>query len=193
MGDILHVPTGTPVAMEAFVAKNPFRNQFQKMEVKMSNNRQKPIELIVAQGKSHYTKEQIEQRRRTEVKAPSDNVSPPAILTKKQAGEFQKIADQLIDIKIMTNLDVDTLAQYVIAKDSYEKITRKLRGKSLSIDEMNKLSIMQKRYFDECSRRGSELGLTISSRCKLVLPDPKPIQPAKINKFAQFAKTSIRE
>ncbi|MDD2952486.1 MAG: phage terminase small subunit P27 family [Parabacteroides sp.] len=147
-----------------------------------------PIALIQAKGNKHLTKEEIAKRELEEIKAPSDNVTPPSILTKKQQDEFRRIADQLIDIKIMTNLDVDTLAQYVIAKDSYEKITRKLRGRSLTIEEMNKLSIMQKRYFDECSRRGSELGLTISSRCKLVVPDPKPIVSQKVNKFQKFEK-----
>ena len=147
-----------------------------------------PIALIQAKGAKHLTKEEIAKREIEEIKVANDNVTPPSILTKSQKTEFKRIADQLIEIKIMTNLDVDTLAQYVIAKDSYEKITRKLRGRNLTIEEMNKLSIMQKRYFDECSRRGSELGLTISSRCKLVVPDPKPIVAQKENKFQKFEK-----
>lgn len=153
----------------------------------MSGSRQ-PIALVKAKGNKHLTKEEIAKREAEEIKAPHDNVTPPSILTSKQKAEFKRIADQLIDIKIMTNLDVDTLAQYVLAKDSYENITRKLRGRGLTIEEMNKLSIMQKRYFDECSRRSSELGLTIASRCKLVVPDPKPIVAQKVNKFEKFEK-----
>ncbi len=161
----------------------------------MSNNRQKPIELIVAQGKSHYTKEQIEQRRRAEIKAPSDNVIPPAILTKKQADEFQKIADQLIELKIMTNLDIDALTRFIISRDMYERVTKVIRKPATfnDLEQLDRLSRIQDRYYRACRASASDLGLTISSRCKLVLPDPKPIQPAKINKFAQFTKPSIRQ
>ena len=156
----------------------------------MGSNRKEPIALVQAKGKKHLTKEEIETREAQEIKAPSDAVNPPDILTKKQREEFSEIAKQLIDLKIMTNLDVDALARFIISRDMYEKVTRKLRGSGVlsAIDTLDKLSRVQDRYFKACRSSAGDLGLTISSRCKLVLPEPKPIVTPKVNKFEKFEK-----
>ena len=156
----------------------------------MGSNRAEPIALVQAKGKKHLTKEEIETREAQEIKAPSDAVNPPDILTKKQREEFSEIAKQLIELKIMTNLDVDALARFIISRDMYEKVTRKLRGSGvmLDIDKLDKLSRVQDRYFKACRSSAGDLGLTISSRCKLVLPEPKPIVTPKVNKFEKFEK-----
>lgn len=155
----------------------------------MGSNRSEPIALVLAKGKKHLTKEEIESRKALEIKAPSDAVAPPDILTKKQSEEFSKIAKQLIELKIMTNLDIDALARFIISRDMYEKVTRKLRGSGVmsDIDKLDKLSRVQDRYFKACRSSASDLGLTISSRCKLVLPE-KPIVEQKVNKFEKFEK-----
>lgn len=157
----------------------------------MAGRNKQPVSLIVAKGKSHHlTKEEIETREAQEIKAPSDAVDPPDVLTKKQKKEFSEIAKQLIDLKIMTNLDVDALARFIISRDMYEKVTRKLRGSAVmsDIDKLDKLSRVQDRYFKACRSSAGDLGLTISSRCKLVLPEPKPIVAPKVNKFEKFEK-----
>lgn len=156
----------------------------------MGSNRAEPIALVQAKGKKHLTKEEIETREAREIKAPSDAVNPPDILTKKQKEEFSEIAKQLIELKIMTNLDVDALARFIISRDMYEKVTRKLRGSGVmsDIDKLDKLSRVQDRYFKACRSSAGDLGLTISSRCKLVLPEPKPIVTPKVNKFEKFEK-----
>ena len=43
----------------------------------MAGQRQ-PIALVQAKGKKHLTKAEIAERERTEVKAPSDRVTPPS-------------------------------------------------------------------------------------------------------------------
>ena len=52
------------------------------------------------------------------------------------------------------------------------------------IYEMEKLATMQDKAFKQCRASGNDLGLSITSRCKLVMPekteDPKP------NKFSKF-------
>ena len=47
---------------------------------------------------------------------------------------------------------------------------------------------LQDRYFKQASALARDLGLTISSRCKLVVP-AKDEEP-KVNKFAQFRKAA---
>ena len=39
-----------------------------------------PIALIVAKGNKHISKKDIEERKKTEVKADTDNVNPPETL-----------------------------------------------------------------------------------------------------------------
>ena len=85
-----------------------------------------PIDLIAAKGRKHLTKAEYEARKKAEVTAPCDNVTPPAYLTKKEKEKFNEIAQQLIDIGIMTNLDCDVLARYVRADSEYLKLTKQL-------------------------------------------------------------------
>lgn len=151
----------------------------------MAGQRQ-PIELVVAKGKKHLTKAEIEQRKNSEVKAKSDNIKPPKNLTKDEKKEFKKIANQLIAIGIMSNLDCNSLGMYIRAYGNYVKISDALMSLDplTKFDEYNKLSMLEDRYTKQCRNHAIDLGLTISSRCKLVVPKP-PEEPKK-NKFSKF-------
>ena len=72
------------------------------------------------------TKEEYEQRKNTEVTAPIDNIKPPTFLTKKECEKFEEIAKQLVELKIMSNLDCDILARYIKAESEYIKVTKQL-------------------------------------------------------------------
>lgn len=151
----------------------------------MAGQRQ-PIELVVAKGKKHLTKAEIEQRKNSEVKAKKDNIKPPKNLTKEEKKEFKKIANELIEIDIMSNLDCNSLAMYVRAYGNYTKVSdRLIKLDPLdNFDEYNKLSVLEDRYTKQCRSHAIDLGLTISSRCKLVVP--KPPEETKKNKFSKF-------
>ena len=57
----------------------------------MSGQRQ-PIELVLAKGNKHLTQKEIEERKSSEVKPITDDISPPPYLsTKKQKLEFDLI------------------------------------------------------------------------------------------------------
>jgi P27 family predicted phage terminase small subunit len=153
-----------------------------------SGRPRQPIDLIVAKGKKHLTKKEIEERKKQEVKAPADNIHAPDYLTEKQKAKFEEIAKTLDDMNIMSNLDCHALARYISAVDIYEELTKKMRSpKTLSdIETLEKYAKLQDRYFKQCHTAANALGLSISSRCKLVLP-PSAIQEApKENKFARF-------
>lgn len=144
-----------------------------------------PIELLEAKGKKHLTKSEIEYRKSTEVKANSDNIVAPNYLNKEQKKKFYEIANELLDIGIMSNLDCDCLGRYLIAETAYLKLTKRLN--KLSIDDIltyEKTANLQDKYFKQCRSLASDLGLTISSRCKLVIP--KKEEKPKENKFAKF-------
>ncbi len=134
----------------------------------MAGQRQ-PIDLLLIKGKN-LTKKEIEERKATEVKAPADKVKPPAYLPSNLKREFKKIADELMQIGIMTNLDVDALARFLIAKNMYVKISNQLIDLDPLSEKFETLIAHQDKFFKQSRQSAMDLGLTISSRCKLVIP-----------------------
>lgn len=145
-----------------------------------------PIELIEAKGRKHLTKAEKEARKNSELKVDLKEVSAPDYLPKKLVEEFNDIASKLLQIGIMTELDEDCLARYLLAKQNYLQYTSLLTKatKSNNIQAMEKLSTMQDKAFKQTRAAASDLGLTIASRCKLVMP--KTEEPPKVNKFSKF-------
>ncbi|MDD2218287.1 MAG: phage terminase small subunit P27 family [Eubacteriales bacterium] len=148
-----------------------------------------PIDLVKAKGKKHLTKTEIEERRNSEVKAATNKIEAPAYLKKSQKNEFNKIAIELLDMGIMSNLDCDVLAQYITSREMYIKLTKELRKSKNSGEDLaryERIASLQDKYFKQCITVARELGLTISSRCRLVAPASK--EPPKQNKFDKFQK-----
>ena len=159
-----------------------------------------PIQLIVAKGKKNLTKKEIAERLATEVAPCTEDLSPPKYLKATEKKRFTKIAEQLDKLGILGETDTETLARYVTAQGQYEKITKELRtilSKSpdsssptyfeemnVWLDTQDKLAKMQNRYFTQAQTAASALGLTISSRCKLIAP--KVDEAPKVNKFKKF-------
>lgn len=150
-----------------------------------------PIELIQAKGAKHLTKAEIQERQDREIKPITDNITAPDYLTKKQKETFYKIADQLKRLKIMGETDVDALARYVTANDLYVTAVKKMRSSEVKKDPvlLEAWSKLQERYFKQCRTSANDLGLSISSRCRLVVPETKTEAP-KENKFKKFEKRS---
>ena len=157
----------------------------------MAGQRQ-PIELVIANGKKNLTKAEIQERRDSEVKPITDNIVAPSYLTKKQKEEFVEIADQLQKLKIMGETDVDALARYILARDIYVKITKQMQKSEIVNNPiaLDKYMKNQDRAFKQCRSSANDLGLSISSRCKLVVPETKKETP-KENKFSKFEKRSV--
>ena len=106
--------------------------------------------------------------------------------SKNLIDEFNDIANKLLHIGIMTELDEDCLARYLLSKQSYLQYTSLLNKatKKNNITEMEKLMTMQDKAFKQTRAAASDLGLTIASRCKLVMP--KAEEAPKVNKFSKF-------
>lgn len=136
-----------------------------------------PIKLIVAKGKKHLTKEEIKKRESEELKVPLTNVKSPSYLKDIETREFNATAKKLLSIGIMTELDTDCLGRYILAKQLYLKYTEKLKGllskENIDIDHLSKMQNLQDKAFKQCQSSARDLGLTISSRCKLVIPQDK--------------------
>lgn len=151
-----------------------------------------PIELVIANGKKHLTKAEIEQRKQSEIKPCTDEIVAPSYLNKKQKIEFDKIAIQLKKLKIMGETDVDALARYILSRDIYIKLTKQIQRKAIIENPslLNEYMKNQDRAFRQCDISAKALGLTISARCRLVVP--KVNEPVKKeNKFKRFEKGKI--
>lgn len=167
-----------------------------------------PIDLIKAKGKKHLTKNEYEERKEQEVDVPFVDIEPPKYLKgKKRIEEFNHYAEMLLKIGIFTELDVDVLAKYIIAKElylSYTKQLEKVISKNVIVkkwamlssiamsgedsddlrelletiirrqrgDDATVLMNLQDKAFKQCLACAKELGLTVTSRCKLVIPTP---------------------
>lgn len=180
----------------------------------MAGQRQ-PTDLVVMKGKKHLTKAEIEARKNAEVVAPNDKVKPPAYLTLEQKKKFRKLSKELLEIKLIANVDCDALARLLIAQDQYIEITDKIRETPLMVDvpvyemrenpdtgeqervqvgtrevvngERERLMIIQDRCMKQCRQGASDFGMTVSSRCRLVVPKAKETKPE--NKFAKYASS----
>lgn len=173
-------------------------------EVETMARPRQPISLIKAKGRSHKTKAEINEREESEVKGNNDDIKPPAFMrTKTEKQKFAYIAGELDRIGIMSNLDCDVLGRYIRAQrdwEKYSKLVDKMQvklSKVISSDDeeddkkivmysdlLTKYEGLRTKAFSQCQTCAASLGLTITSRCRLVLPksDDKP----KVNKFSKF-------
>lgn len=136
-----------------------------------------PIDLVIAKGKKHLTKAEIEQRRSTEINAPNDNICAPNYLPDDLKAIFDELSSELVRIGIMANIDADAVARYVVAESQYERVTKKLLCMKTVGPVYIELAKLQDRLFKQCAAAARDLGLTISSRCKLVLPKKEEKPP----------------
>ena len=147
-----------------------------------------PIELLEARGKKHLTKSEIEERKQSELKVDLKKIKTPSYLNDDQKKEFKSIAKKLLLIGVMTELDEDCLARYLISKDQYIKYTkeidRELANEEVNMIAIDKMTLYQDRAFKQCRMCANDLGLTITSRARLVVPSPP--EQIKKNKFEKF-------
>ena len=138
----------------------------------MGRNAQ-PAALLRLKGKSHRGQKYFDEREAREVKAPFDEVKPPEYLTgEKDRAESMEIAGKLKACGIFTELDEDVLARYILSRNLYLVYTAKLMKviKRGSIEDMQKLQRLQSQAFKQCQDTCSSLGMSITSRCKIQVP-----------------------
>ena len=139
----------------------------------MPRNKQ-PIDLLVAKGKSHMGKAEIEERKARELQVPFTDVHPPEYMSEKQKEEFMRIADMLLALNVFTELDEDCLARYVLEHELYLAQHNEVRKARRSGDsaKLKEAEIMYDKTVRRIRGLASDLGLTPTSRCKLTIPPP---------------------
>jgi|SRR5690625_2106255 len=157
----------------------------------MAGRKRQPLSVIQGKGKSnHITKKAAREREEQEaaLQGNTDKIVAPDYLTNRQQEEFDQIANELVELNIFSNLDIDFLSRYIDSKTEYEKITKRMRAiknPTESPEQMkmySDLRINRNAFFNECKAAAVELGLSITSRLKLVIPKAEKKEVSEFEK-----------
>lgn len=160
----------------------------------MAGRKKQPVKLIQMKGRANLTKEEIAKREKEEVKTAPPEGIVPSYLSAKQKRIFTEYADQLTALDIYSDLDREMLAAFVVATEEFAEYSKEIRRLKIRQDgEVNsenlsmrkRLALERDRSFKIAKQVASELGLTITSRCKLVIPQAEE-EPK--NKFEAFVR-----
>ena len=150
--------------------------------------KRQPTDVVLANGRKHLSRAEEAQRRAGEVKLPqAETARPPGWLPKELKKTFRALGKQLIQAKLYTELDADTLGRYVAAQHQWELATGHAEEALEAADqeEADGWSRIQDRYFTQARACANDMGLTITSRCRLVVPGAgEPDEPE--NPFLQL-------
>lgn len=139
----------------------------------MAGRKAMPIELLLVKGKKNLTKQEIDARRKAEnkIRPNADKVRPPAWLSPEAKREFKKLAVELQQTELITNVDVNQLAIYCRAYARYVElqngtIEENEEGEEIRLYDEKQIDIL----FKQLKAMSAEFGFTPSSRAKIAIP-----------------------
>ena len=145
----------------------------------MAGQRQ-PTDVIKANGRKHMTRAEEDARRDREIRihAP-ENLTAPQWLPAVRRKEFLALANQLAAVNLYTALDADTLGRYIIVHHQWTVATKKVAAalRKDDLEQVTAWSRLQDLYFKQARACAVDMGLTISSRCRLVIPEAMRKEP----------------
>lgn len=150
-----------------------------------------PLSVIEGKGRSnHITKKEAEKRKKQEerMRGETEGIVAPKYFSPEQKEEFYSTASKLIDLKIFSNLDTDNLVRYIDSKTEYEKVTKAMQEISNPTESeeimkrYNDLRINRATFFNECRSAAGDLGLSISSRLSLVIPEVEEEKDSEVDR-----------
>ena len=129
----------------------------------------RPKKLLDNQTK-HLTKEEIEQKKAEEnlIKLDAKNIVVPSWLKGKIAkAEFKRLAKLLLEIEVVNELDITSLAVYCENYERLIQVTKELETEELIINgRINPKMKLKLQLQDELRKLGNELGINLSARLK---------------------------
>lgn len=154
----------------------------------MAGKRQ-PTDVVLANGRKHLSQAEEAERREVEVSvSPPEKVIPPGWLLKKYHKEFCEIGELLLDAGLYTELDRDILAQYFVCREHWfhaDKLASKaIRDKDETLAQ--KWGNVQATYFKQARQCAESMGLTVTSRCRLVVPPSNKQSVEEDNPFLRL-------
>lgn len=133
----------------------------------------RPMEVNLAGGGKHWTKEQIAERTACEAKVQKpERLKCPAWLNNRAKKLFRAYSAELLANLPVSALDVGTLARMCDAEVQYAEAAR-LRDEAEEREDYEfwlKALVSYEKIARGCA---NDLGCTIASRCKMVVPQTK--------------------
>lgn len=141
--------------------------------------RRQPVAVLEANGRKHLTEAEKDARRDAELRVPpAEKIKPPKWLPKELRREFRTLGEQLRAVGLYTDLDADTLGRYLIAHREWlaatSEVQAALNAMPREVEAVDAWGKVQERYFKQARNCANDMGLTVTSRCRLVLPAALP-------------------
>lgn len=143
-------------------------------------------DTIKANGRKHLSAAEEAERRAREVRVPAaEKIEAPKTLSAARKKEFVRIAEQLAKVNLFTELDADALSSYVVAFSEYQKATKEVDAalKEKNVGQAAKWSLVQDRFSKQARAHANDLGLTVTSRCRLVMPKQETADDDDLDEF----------
>ena len=159
----------------------------------MPGPRQKLI-VLEGNGRKHLSKSEKAQRAAQEINLPKPKtMRVPKWLPDYLKPDFRALAKELLAADMgIAQLDQDTLGRYVVAQRQFTAACKLVQDAldREDADQVNKWTKAQKSYFEQARACANDLGMTITSRCRLVLPEGA--RPPEINPFERMMEERMR-
>lgn len=152
---------------------------------------------IVDMSTGKIGKDNIKKRREAEkkIKVDRDELVAPEWLRADAKEEFLRVVKAAEKIGLLDNLDLGVLTIYVNAYSGYVEVTKQIMGKKGKYTKSNKgatinktivnpLLITQEKFVKQIMQCSTKLGLSVTDRLKLVVPEKK--DDTLKNKFAKY-------
>ena len=154
----------------------------------------KPIELhLLENNKNRLTKKQIQERIDGQIHPNTNQINCPDWLDEIGRREWERITNELIELGLMTNIDVVSLGIYCDAYSKYVEATLQIQEDGLTVEHINNQGAkntvtnpavqVANKYADLIKKFVIEFGLTPSARAKLAIPKKEEKEPSKLDKM----------
>lgn len=136
--------------------------------------------VVTAKGKKHLTKAETAARLAAEERAlggdegDKGSFQAPRWLPASLREDFRALRAELVRRGLMVKMDRDMLGFFLVAREEYVACARRAsaaieRG---DLDGASEWSSIQDRYFKQARGAANDMGLTVTSRLRLALPEP---------------------
>lgn len=155
-----------------------------------------PTDLLKATGRKHLSRaEEAERRSREAHVEPARTAKPPKWFPEELKKDFRALGKRLIAAGLYTDLDADTLGRYLVAQHQWVTATDETE-KALAQRDQEQAEAwgrIQERYFKQARNCANDMGLTVTARCRLVVPESDRQKTEDENPFLQLIQGGRRD
>ena len=129
-----------------------------------------------------------------EVRLPAAKTAkPPKWLPEYLKKDFRALGKKLITTGLYTDLDGDTLGRYLVAHHQWTAATDEVQKwlDQRKAEEADAWGKIQERYFKQARNCANDMGLTVTSRCRLMVPSSAQQNGEEDNPFLRLIQGGV--